>query len=48
METGQETKMIYAITYDLKKPGQDYAELHDAIKSLGGTISTPPGSSTRR
>ncbi|MEQ1712363.1 MAG: hypothetical protein ABL908_13315 [Hyphomicrobium sp.] len=27
--------MIYAINYDLKKPGQDYADLHDAIKSCG-------------
>lgn len=23
------------LTYDLKKPGQDYGALHDAIKSLG-------------
>lgn len=27
--------MIYAINYDLKKPGQNYAPLHDAIKSCG-------------
>lgn len=27
--------MIYAINYDLKKPGQDYADLHEAIKSCG-------------
>lgn len=27
--------MIYAINYDLKRPGQNYAALHDAIKGLG-------------
>lgn len=27
--------MIYSIHYDLKKPGQDYAPLHDAITSCG-------------
>jgi hypothetical protein len=27
--------MIYAINYDLKKPGQDYTELHEAIKACG-------------
>jgi hypothetical protein len=27
--------MIYAINYDLKKPGQDYADLYTAIKSFG-------------
>jgi hypothetical protein len=27
--------MIYAVNYDLKKPGQDYSGLHDAIKSCG-------------
>jgi hypothetical protein len=27
--------MIYAINYDLKKPGQDYSDLYDAIKSCG-------------
>lgn len=27
--------MMLLITYDLKKPGQDYASLHEAIKSLG-------------
>ena len=27
--------MIYAINYDLKKPGQDYTDLHEAIKSCG-------------
>ncbi len=27
--------MIYAINYDLKKPGQDYTPLHEAIKSCG-------------
>lgn len=27
--------MIYAINYDLKKPGQDYKDLHEAIKSCG-------------
>ncbi len=27
--------MIYAINYDLKKPGQDYTSLHEAIKACG-------------
>lgn len=27
--------MIYSITYDLKKPGQDYSDLINAIKSFG-------------
>lgn len=27
--------MIYAITYDLNKPGQDYDGLYDAVKSCG-------------
>ncbi len=27
--------MIYAINYDLKGPGQNYAKLHEAIKSCG-------------
>ena len=27
--------MIYSINYDLNKPGQDYAKLHEAIKGLG-------------
>ncbi|MBU0613136.1 hypothetical protein KKB10_03910 [Patescibacteria group bacterium] len=27
--------MVYAITYDLNKPGQDYPGLYDHIKSLG-------------
>lgn len=27
--------MIYAINYDLKKPGQNYDSLYTAIKSLG-------------
>lgn len=27
--------MIYSINYDLKNPGQNYSELHDAIKSCG-------------
>lgn len=27
--------MIYAINYDLKKPGQNYGPLHEAIKSSG-------------
>lgn len=26
---------VYAITYDLHKPNQDYETLHDTIKSLG-------------
>jgi hypothetical protein len=27
--------MIYSINYDLHRPGQNYSELHDAIKSCG-------------
>lgn len=27
--------MIYSINYDLKRPGQNYSEVHDAIKSCG-------------
>lgn len=27
--------MIYAINYDLKKPGRDYTGLYEAIKSCG-------------
>lgn len=27
--------MVYAITYDLNKPHQDYDKLYNAIKSLG-------------
>ena len=27
--------MIYAVNYDLKKPGQDYAPLYEAIKGCG-------------
>ena len=27
--------MIYLISYDLRKPGQDYKDLHNAIKSYG-------------
>ncbi|CVI59234.1 MULTISPECIES: hypothetical protein [Agrobacterium] len=27
--------MIFAINYDLKRPGQNYQALHDAIKSCG-------------
>lgn len=27
--------MIYSITYDLRKPGQDYEGLYESIKSLG-------------
>jgi hypothetical protein len=27
--------MILLVTYDLKRPGQDYAKLYEAIKSLG-------------
>lgn len=27
--------MVYLITYDLKKPGQDYSNVYDAIKSCG-------------
>ncbi len=28
--------MIHVITYDLRKPGRNYAPLYNAIKSLGG------------
>lgn len=27
--------MLYLISYDLKKPGQNYTELYEKIKSLG-------------
>ena len=27
--------MVYAINYDLRKLGQDYAEFYEAIKALG-------------
>lgn len=27
--------MIYAVNYDLKKPGRNYDELYEAIKSCG-------------
>jgi hypothetical protein len=27
--------MVYSISYDLKKPGQDYEDLYKAIKGLG-------------
>lgn len=27
--------MIYAINYDLKRPGQNYDALHESIKSFG-------------
>ncbi len=27
--------MVFAISYDLFKPGQDYADLYTAIKNLG-------------
>ena len=30
-----EAHMIYAVNYDLKKPGQDYTKLHEAIKACG-------------
>lgn len=26
---------VYAVTYDLLSPGQDYSELHETLKSLG-------------
>lgn len=28
-------QMIYAINYDLKRPGQNYEKLYEAIKSCG-------------
>ncbi|MBS0155163.1 MAG: hypothetical protein JSS38_11245 [Nitrospira sp.] len=27
--------MVHLVTYDLKKPGQDYTSVHDAIKGCG-------------
>ena len=27
--------MVYLISYDLRRPGQDYKTLHDAIKAYG-------------
>ncbi|HHV85188.1 MAG TPA: hypothetical protein GXX42_05145 [Petrimonas sp.] len=27
--------MVFLITYDLRKPGRDYASLYDAIKDIG-------------
>ncbi len=40
--------MIYAINYDLKKPGQNYEALQKVIQDLGtvGTISARFGWST--
>lgn len=29
---------VYQITYTLNSPGQDYEELHDAIRSLGDSV----------
>lgn len=29
--------MVYAITYDLRNPGQDYSTLYSAIRQLGQT-----------
>jgi len=29
--------MIYAINYDLKRPGQNYDALHEAIKNCGSS-----------
>lgn len=26
---------VYLVTYDLKKPGQDYTHVHEAIKNCG-------------
>lgn len=33
--------MVYHISYDLKKPGKDYAGLHAAIKKAGSTWCHP-------
>jgi hypothetical protein len=33
--------MIYTISYDLKKPGQDYSDLIKAIKALGTSWAHP-------
>ncbi len=27
--------MVFAVTYDLNEPGQDYANLYESIKSVG-------------
>ena len=27
--------MVYLVTYDLKRPGQEYTRLHEAIEALG-------------
>lgn len=32
---------MYSISYDLKKSGQDYSGLHEAIKNLGTTWARP-------
>jgi hypothetical protein len=32
-----EANMIYAINYDLKKPGRDYTALYEAIKGCGNS-----------
>ena len=31
--------MIYAVNYDLRKPGQNYVDLHDAIKGCGRVVA---------
>lgn len=33
--------MIYSVTYDLKKPGQNYGDLIKKIKTLGTTWAHP-------
>ena len=33
--TGESQPLIYAINYDLSKPGRDYAGLYQAIKDCG-------------
>lgn len=32
---------IYSISYDLRKPGRNYSDLYDAIKSLDSTFQHP-------
>jgi hypothetical protein len=33
----KEANMVFAINYDLKKPGRDYNGLYEAIKACGAT-----------
>lgn len=33
--------MVHLVTYDLKKPGQSYEGLHEALKKLGTSYKHP-------